>query len=107
MTSKSNKKKNNFSCLSMYRVAEEEINKNKSLIKIENNQKIKVSKEKDQNSINKNSAQTFQAKPANKKNYKHIDRIIIDLVSNDNNQINSNYSEKEYFLNSYKTGTVQ
>ena len=158
MTSKSNKKKNNFSCLSMYRVAEEEINKNKSPIKIENNKnnknindnkfsqnenktkdieknsrnmsrikmplyssvdnkdfgqiksqikinnpKIKVSKEKDKNSINKNRAQTFQAKPFNKKPYKHIDRIIIDLVSNDDNQTNSNYSEKEYLLKNYKT----
>ena len=158
MTSKSNKKKNNFSCLSMYRVAEEEINKNKSPIKFENNKnnknindnkfsqnenktkdieknsrnmnrirmplyssvdnkdfgqiksqikinnpKIKVSKEKDKNSINKNSAQTFQAKPFNKKPYKHIDRIIIDLVSNDDNQTNSNYSEKEYLLKNYKT----
>ena len=142
----------------MYRVAEEEINKNKSPIKIENNknnkninnfkysqnenktkipeknsrniggikmplytsvdnknfgqlknqakinnQKIKISKEKEQNSINKNSAQTFQAKHINKKNNKYIDRIIIDLVSNDDNQTNSNYSEKEFFLNSYKT----
>ena len=74
----------------------------KSQIKI-NNPKIKVSKEKDKNSINKNSAQTFQAKPFNKKPYKHIDRIIIDLVSNDDNQTNSNYSEKEYLLKNYKT----
>ena len=158
MTSKSNKIKNNFSSLSMYRVAEEEINKNKSPIKIENNKnnkninnfkfnqkenktkateknsrnmggikmtqyssvdnkdfgqiknfskinnsRIKVSKEKDKNSINKNSAQTFQPKPVNKKTYKHIDRIIIDLVSNDDNQTNSNYSEKEYMLKSCKT----
>ena len=62
------------------------------------NLKIKVSKEKDKNSLNKNSAQTFQSKPANKKNFKHINRIIIYLVSNDDNQTNSNYSEKENLL---------
>ena len=56
-----------------------------------NNSKIKVSKEKDKNSINKNSPQTFQVKAAKKKPYKQIDRIIIDLVSNDDNQTNSNY----------------
>lgn len=158
MTSKSYKIKNNFSSLSMFRVAEEEINKNKYPIKIENNKnnknlnnikysqnenktkasdknsrnksevkvshyssvdtkgfsqlknqaklnnsKIKVSKEKDKNSINKNSPQTFQVKAAKKKPYKQIDRIIIDLVSNDDNQTNSNYTEKEYLLKTNKT----
>jgi hypothetical protein len=69
-----------------------------------------ASKEKDRHSFNKRNINTYKAKVKKKRNIEHIDRIIIDLVNdydddncNDNDTIKteSNYCKKEKFFKKY------
>ena len=64
-----------------------------------------VSKEKDKLSYNKKSVNTYKTKAMKKRNMGHIDRIIIDLVNddedNDTVKTESNYYKKEKFFKKY------
>ncbi len=64
-----------------------------------------ISKEKDKLSYNKKSGNTYKTKAIKKRNMEHIDRIIIDLVNddedNDTVKIESNYYKKEKYFKKY------
>jgi len=63
-----------------------------------------ISKDKDKDSNSKKRNHTFKAKPVKKKHIDHIERIIIDLVSNDDDatvKTDSNYYENEHLYRSY------
>jgi len=64
-----------------------------------------ISKEKDKLSYNKKSGNTYKTKAIKKRNMEHIDRIIIDLVNddedNDTVKTESNYYKKEKYFKKY------
>ena len=67
-------------------------NHKKNILRINN---VNVSKDKDKNSSNKKNNYTYKAKQIKKKNIEYIDRIIIDLVTSNNEDNETNKSESK------------